>query len=349
VAIKLGAPLEQAGILNAEQLRIAKALSVTTVDDLAGLLLAPEENDLGFLLSGNELRDVAETVIGMASATITDDEQQARESAEDRGTGALPPDADQQQRVSELYLDDADLVPGNPSDKPEVFLESCHGPVRHQGKRGTCVAHAVVAMLECLCKRRDGVHTDLSEQYLYWACKMNDRAPNTGGTWQSVAVPHVVNRGVCEETFWPYDPYPVLGNESQGPPPNRRLCDTNAALYRPSQGVFIKGSSLDIIRTRLDAGRCLAISVPAFPNWNTAVPHREGHIPLPLPGTVTRKGHAMGVVGYGFSAEFAGGGYVIVRNSWGNTWAYDSPFAPGYGTLPFTYVSQYCWELTSLD
>jgi hypothetical protein len=349
MAIKHGVPLYQTGILNDEQLRIAKALSLTTVDELAGLVLA-EPDELGFFISPNDLPRIANEAIGMAANTVRDDNARAAEMAGTRGTGALSPSFGEARRVEELLLDDVDLRPGNPSDEPEAFLESCLGPIRNQGRRGTCVAHAVVAMLECLLHRRHGVFTDLSEQYLYWACKMNDRAPTESGTWQRVAVPLVVESGVCEEAVWPYHPHPVAGNEGQGPPqPDRRTCEASAARYRPSNGVFVKGSALDMIRTRLDAGRCLAISVPVFRNWRFATAERYGHLPLPLLGALPTGGHAMCVVGYGYSDEFTGGGYVIVRNSWGDTWAPDSPFAPGYGTLPFSYVSEYCWELTSFD
>lgn len=350
MAIKAGVPLEQAGILDATQLRTAKALSVTTVEDLAGLLLTAEPNDVSFLLEGVDVSRLAEQAMAMSSYSVTANLQRAREASGNRGAGALPPSQLDAERVSELFLDDVDLRPGNPSDTPQVFLQSCLGPVRHQGDRGTCVAHAVVAVLECLEAHRLGAHIDLSEQFLYWACKMNDGEPHEPGTYQRVAVPLVVESGVCEELVWPYNPLPVAGNESQGPPqPNWLTCESDAAKHLPNQGVFMNGSALDRVRARLDDGHCLAISVPSFPNWENPVAEREGHIPMPIPGTIPEEGHAMCVVGYGYSDEFLGGGYVIVRNSWGPTWAYQSPFAPGYGTLPFSYVSRYCWELTSFD
>ncbi|MCU1701347.1 MAG: hypothetical protein JWR34_7410 [Mycobacterium sp.] len=348
MAIKVGVPLEQADILDATQLRIAKALSVTTVEELAGLLLTAGD-DVGSLLEGADLPQLAEQAMKMASYSVTDDLERARAASEDRGTGALPPSQFDAERLSELFVDDVDLRPGDTSDKPEVFLESCLGPVRDQGRRGTCVAHAVVAVLECLEAHRLGARLDLSEQFLYWACKMNDRAPHQSGTWQREAVPLAVESGVCEERIWPYNPNPVAKNESHGPPPNQSAARSDAAGHLPNQGVFMNGSALDKLRTRLDDSHCLAISVPVFSNWDTPTVEHEGHIPMPIPGQTPQGGHAMCVVGYGYSDEFLGGGYVIVRNSWGTTWAYRSPFGPGYGTLPFSYVSRYWWELSSFD
>src|SRR5207249_11867871 len=53
---------------------------------------------------------------------------------------------------------------------------------------------------------------------------------------------------------------------------------------------------------------------------------------------------AMCIIGYGFDSAFLGGGYFVVRNSWGTDWARLSPFGPGHGTLPFSYVGHYGWE-----
>jgi hypothetical protein len=352
MAIKAGIPLDQAGILDKTQLRIAKALSVTTVEELAGLLLTaqPHDDDLSFLIETGDIPRVAERAMTMASFSVTNEFERARAASQRRGTGALPPSRPDAERMSELLIEDVDLRPGNPSDQPAVFLEACLGPVRDQGQRGTCVAHAVVAVLECLESHRRGAHIDLSEQFLYWACKMNDGDPHEEGTFQRVAVPLVVESGVCEEHIWPYNPTPIAGNESHGPPqPDWKTCEIDAARHVPGQGVFLNGSALDRIRARLDDGHCLAISVPVFSNWDDPVAEREGHLRVPLPGKMPTGGHAMCVVGYGYSDEFLGGGYVIVRNSWGTGWARRSPFAPGYGTLPFSYVSRYCWELTSFD
>jgi hypothetical protein len=52
-------------------------------------------------------------------------------------------------------------------------------------------------------------------------------------------------------------------------------------------------------------------------------------------------GHAVVIVGYGRHAAFPGGGYVIVRTSWGPSGWGDE----GDGYLPFTYLRTYATEL----
>lgn len=87
-------------------------------------------------------------------------------------------------------------------------------------------------------------------------------------------------------------------------------------------------------------------SVPVYPNRRIA--QLSGDIPMPLPGSVPDGGHAMCVVGYGFDDGYLGGGYVIVRNSWGTGWASQSEFGAGYGKLPFAYLRQFGWEAFSV-
>jgi hypothetical protein len=52
-------------------------------------------------------------------------------------------------------------------------------------------------------------------------------------------------------------------------------------------------------------------------------------------------GHAVVIVGYGRHAAFPGGGYLIVRNGWGDRGWGDE----GDGYMPFTYLRSYATEL----
>jgi papain like protease len=349
VTIKRGTPLAQTGLLKPEDVRVAKALSISTLEEFVALLDG-FPTQFADLFSNANIAAVLEDAPELMAFTFTSsDVQLARERRQKRATGALPPIQEEAKRIAELHLEDIELAPGKTSDRPEVFLSECLSPIRDQGDRGTCVAHAVVAMQECLEKRRSGADLDLSEQFLYWVCKMNDGDAQGFGTWQRVAVPLVVDVGICEESIWSYNGVKMAGNESQGPPPDRDKAYENAANHRATRGVVYPRTALDGLRVRLTSGDPVGISVPVYSNWGAFTVEQQGHIPMPPPRERSESGHAMLLVGYGFDEGFLGGGYFIVRNSWGTDWAPQSPFEPGYGTLPFSYVERYAWELFSLE
>jgi C1A family cysteine protease len=72
--------------------------------------------------------------------------------------------------------------------------------------------------------------------------------------------------------------------------------------------------------------------------------YRVGDVRLPLPGEKKLGGHAMCMVGYVDDQQVPGGGYFIVRNSWGEAFGYDGEVTPGYCRIPYDYVRQYGME-----
>lgn len=65
---------------------------------------------------------------------------------------------------------------------------------------------------------------------------------------------------------------------------------------------------------------------------------------MPLPGERASSGHCMALVGYQDDRRYSGGGYFIVRNSWGTDWAPKSPYGPGYGMIPYAFIEEHCSE-----
>jgi len=339
MSIKQGVSLAETDILSPDQLRTSRLLSLTTVDELYDFVqLFPAEAESLF-------GDVDLTEVGTRSAqlstgsSVADMEEVERTLVQvSQGFGALPPVGIAAEVVAALASDTLDhLALDPPEDAPRVNLTG-FGPIRNQGERGTCVAHAVCAIYEYTSGQPD-TGRDLSEQFLYWLCKVNDGAPNAEGTWIRVAAPLSIQYGICPENVWPYNPGKTA-QESQGPPPPNAVKDASAR--RVTAASAHDPMWVAAICSELDAGRPVAISVPMFPNRILA--QNTGDFPMPLPGTVPKGGHAMCVVGYGFDDGFLGGGYLILRNSWGTEWGTNSPFGPGHGTLPFGYVQQFAWE-----
>ncbi|WP_141213294.1 C1 family peptidase [Janthinobacterium sp. PC23-8] len=227
------------------------------------------------------------------------------------------------------------LIPGMP-------------PVRHQGMRGTCVAHAALAAYEHKLFLT-GAAQDMSEQFLYWNCKRSDGIPNTEGTWLAIAMPLLKRDGVCSESSWPYVPTPVLGNEGQGPAlPGSQLA---ALAFRIPGFKQLSPTYVPDLKGELAANRCVAFSIPVFNSWlrNPWVANK-GDIPMPIPTEIRVGGHAMCLVGYIDmpNQPELGGGRFILRNSWGATWGINSPYGSGYGTIPYAYLAKLGAEAYSL-
>ena len=204
--------------------------------------------------------------------------------------------------------------------------------------RGTCVAHACTAVREYLTGAQSTAQ-DFSEQFLYWDCKHHDLAPTQEGTYVSTGMDRLRADGIPNETDWPYDPNPIPGNEPQDPAPAGIL--NKAAPQRITSVSALSAANVDALRLKLAGGSPVAFAVPVYTSWFAEPTHSTGDVHLPLPGETLEGGHALCMVGYQSDASVPGGGYFLVRNSWGTGYASQSPVAPGYIRLPFAYITQY--------
>lgn len=342
----VGTPLESLGTMAESTLLRLRALSITTVEELRGLAVAESSLTSGFL-------DIEPPMLQrkLHIPAVEDLELLELDIPElDSGwaLGALPPPGVEVEQVAsgatfDEYAESA--ARPLPAGEPEGFvvdLRGCVGPILHQGERFTCVSFAILAAFECV-RMKAGKPLDASEQFLYWRTKQLDSRPEEKGTYIETAMAALRDSGVCTETTWVYVPNVVAGNEGQGPPPSD--AEREASDHRAGGISDLGGKAVDAIRQTLDSGQPVALSVPVHKNWtDNPATASLGFIPMPLPGSERQGGHAMTAVGYGYDADFAGGGFFIVRNSWGLGWAPQSPIAPGYGALPFTYVEVFGYE-----
>ena|SRR5438105_4011965 len=197
---------------------------------------------------------------------------------------------------------------------------------------------------------------DLSEQYLYWACKHVDGAPNSEGTFIEYAVEVLMNgvaakmlpAGVCKDRDWPYNKLPMAGNESQDPPlaPALKTLKKNKQ-YRAINYTRLKHNSIKALKAKLAEGHCVGLSVYTYHFWTDDFAWREGVISLPL-GIEPDGAHAICLVGYRDNDATHSDGYFIFKNSWDTQWGFGRP-DPGYGSLPYRYVIKEAIEAFSLE
>jgi C1A family cysteine protease len=227
-------------------------------------------------------------------------------------------------------------------------------PIKDQGERGTCVSYASVAALEQYHFTKTNARVAYSEQFMYWDCKQHDGNPNSEGTWLGIAFPLLKNDGCCLATTWPYVKTKIPGNESQAPAPAN--AGTQASGYRIPGYNKLAPTSVTSIKTELLRRRAVSFSIPVYNSWylNAAV-QLSGNIIMPTPGEAATGGHAMCIAGYTESADDAlvGGGRFIIRNSWNSQWGIrfklpNGTPQPGYGTIPYAYISHYCSEAYSI-
>jgi hypothetical protein len=221
-----------------------------------------------------------------------------------------------------------------------VDLHDRMPPVRNQRNRGTCVAHASVAVREFLLgPPPQSTSGDLSEQFLYWDCKRKDGMPAEEGTWIRVAMACLQEDGVCPEEIWPYNPNPVPGNEGQDPPPAGAA--ERAAGQRIASGTQLQPRWVTQLKQTLADSKPIAFAVPVYAYWMSDPVRGTGDIRMPLSSDRKLGGHAMCLVGYEDDKAIPGGGAFLVRNSWGTDWAQNSAVAPGYARLPYDYLAKF--------
>lgn len=199
-----------------------------------------------------------------------------------------------------------------------VDLRHLCPPARDQGDRPTCLAFATTAGHELARKVAASASDWLSEDALYWGCKLLDGDNQPGTGFDSMSL-NMDQRGQPENSAWPYD----LNHDDaalQSPPASA----AGAVWYRSSMS---SGSSdlLDI-KSSLVSGTVAIVGLDLTEDFFQSP---DGFVPAPTPATKLYGGHAVLFVGFDDNAF---GGSFIFRNSWGAGWG-DS----GYGHLAYAF------------
>jgi len=194
---------------------------------------------------------------------------------------------------------------------PKEYLPGSSFPIRNQGSKKTCVAHALASLIE----HYTGKAVDAATTQRIFDESLVVDGIKAKGALLSVALSRARDLKLWdgERVVHPNDPESwketLFGVDGVKPSPIIAAFGTFASwLY--SKSAFFSGK------------------------WT-----------LPLPEEPCVGGHAVLIVGYKDDARVPGDGYFVARNSWGEEYACKSRIKrPGHALIPYAYVQKYCSE-----
>lgn len=191
-------------------------------------------------------------------------------------------------------------------------------PIRNQGSRPWCTAFATIAAVENLSKRFFSTELDLSEIHHFQSYQVYQTLPSLSAG---------KNQGFIDEALWPY-----YGTRKAGADANVR------AKLGGSKTMQLNLS--DVVAS-ISSGAPVVINLDV--NGSFMRPKAGGII---VPGGFGQGGHAIALTGVVLDSRIDGGGYFVIKNSWGTTWGDN-----GYGYIPFSYCKYsycYAWSISDI-
>ncbi len=220
-----------------------------------------------------------------------------------------------------------------PGLAPVVDLRANFSPIEDQGQLGSCTANAAVGLVEYFERRAFGKFIDASRLFVYKVER--DLLGWTGdtGAYLRTAMEALTCFGAPPERYWPYN----IARFDIEPPAFCYAFATNfqAVNYvRLDPPTTSKPQVLDNIRNYLAAGFPSMFGFPVYDEFER--PNAQGQVAYPAPTSHLYGGHAIVAAGYDDNLMIgADKGALLIRNSWGPTWALS-----GYGWMSYKYVTQ---------
>lgn len=243
-----------------------------------------------------------------------------------------------------------------------VDLRGVMPPVRDQGIRGTCTLFAAAGVADYVYRNVPAMTIKAaSTQFMDWLYQTYVKPQvDPGEVWQDdgtspdllylelnrqgntgfPAVPG--NMGYVAESDCPYSCC-SLGVPSTDYLPAPLYQKLKAGQAIATQGIDMEPVANDVasIEAVLASRRPLSLALPVYlPDW-AAPPAPAYHIAELTPTKLHTVGyHAVDLAGYQVDPRAPGGGWYILRNSWGTGWA-----NAGYAEVSFQYVKDYGFSL----
>lgn len=209
-------------------------------------------------------------------------------------------------------------------NSPVIDLRPHLLPVRHQGRRSSCLAFATSTAHEI--KAVIGEHLCVEYLFFHAVARTPGQNPALGATMAAAAAA-LSDEGQPVETAWPY----TADFMTPWSPPLIAL-----PLHKAS--LSLDQLDFDGVVAVLNAGAPVILGLVITDAFYR--PDPAGRIADALPD-IERSGHAVLAVGHGVDAN--GKASLLIRNSWGETWG-----VGGYAWLSRDYVSRQLHETALL-
>lgn len=216
--------------------------------------------------------------------------------------------------------------------------------IKNQGNRNTCSVFAVNFCHEFLwaTQKKFGMGADFSEEYLNYVKNVACNIKKDGGFFSQIDKGYQ-SWGVYMSGLVPYKPsYDPNFKVPQAYMDVAKKWDRAKAdfikVWNPNMGA----SDAQVQK----ACQYLDQNIPVAGGflWPNSLQFEDKFglptMVVPAQRNQVYDGHSVALVGYKKSNLFAGGGYFIIRNSWGPGWG-----EAGYAYMPFDYVKKYANDL----
>ncbi len=210
---------------------------------------------------------------------------------------------------------------------PSVDMRNWCTPVRDQGQQGSCTGFALTALREFLEKKSGTPNPPvvLSPAFVYYEERKREGSIGDcdAGAYPRDGFKVLKAMGACPETDDAY-------TDGACAAPTRHAV-TDAKMY--SVASYQRITTLSGLKQALAYGDGCVIGIAVYEGFESPQARATGHIPMPAPNEGFLGGHALFCCGYKDDAMYAGGGYLIVKNSWSTGFG-----DQGYVYLPYDYV-----------